>query len=89
MFRKSIIEEIYRTMTQENRTSPEYAKQQRKNIILRENFEKTLTEQQKKQLDILIENRLVTESIISKEIFIKGFKIAIRIITEALSKEDI
>ena len=85
---ESIIEELYNKMVQEDPTSQEYDKQRRKNIELREKLEESLTEQQKEQLNILIENRIITDSIISKEMFIKGFKIAVKIIIEALSKDD-
>lgn len=85
---ESIIEEIYSRMVQEKQTSLEYNKQRRKNIELREKLEETLTERQKEQLDILIENRLVANGILSRERFVSGFKIAIKIIIEALSKDD-
>lgn len=85
---ESIIEELYNRMVQENPTSQEYDKQRRKNIELREKLEESLTEQQKEELNILIENRIITDSIISNEMFIKGFKIAVKIIIEALSKDN-
>ena len=68
MSNESIIEELYNKMVQEDPPSQEYDKQRRKNIELREKLEESLTEQQKEQLNILIENRIITDSIISKEI---------------------
>ena len=44
---ESIIEELYSKIVQEDEPSIEYEKERRKNIKLRDNFETTLTEEQK------------------------------------------
>ena len=85
---ESIIEELYSKIVQEDEPSIEYEKERRKNIKLRDNFEPTLTEDQKEQLNILIENRSVMEDIECKDYFSKGFKTAVKIMIEVFYKED-
>ncbi len=88
MQNESIIEELYRKMVQEEELSTEYKKEKRKNIELRDKLESTLNEEQKEQLNILIESRILMEDIDCKEYFSKGFKIAVKIMTEVFYKED-
>ena len=85
---ESIIEALYKKMVQEDEPSTEYNKERRKNIELRDELESTLNEEQKEQLNILIESRLVMEDIECKDYFSKGFKIAVKIMTEVFYKED-
>ncbi len=88
MLKKSIIEEIYRRMIQENKPSVEYLKLQKENIKLSDKFEENLTEEQEKQFEDLIEHRLIMEDTRVKDLFIQGFKLAIKIIAEVFYKED-
>ena len=88
MLNESIIEEIYRRVVQEEEPSTEYKKEKSKNTQLRDELEMTLTDKQKEQLNILIESRLVMEDIECKDYFNKGFKIAVKIMTEVFYKED-
>lgn len=88
MLNESIIEEIYRRVVQEEEPSTEYKKEKSKNTQLRDELEMTLTDKQKEQLNILIESRLVMEDIECKDYFSKGFKIAVKIMTEVFYKQD-
>ena len=88
MPKESIIEELYNRMVQEEEPSTEYKKEKSRNTQLRDELEMTLTDKQKEQLNILIESRTVMEDIDCKEYFSKGFKIAIKIMTEVFYKED-
>lgn len=85
---ESIIEELYRKMVQEEEPSTEYKKEKNRNTQLREQLEMTLTDKQKEQLNILIESRILMEDIECKDYFSKGFKIAVKIMTEVFYKED-
>ncbi len=88
MLNESIIEEIYRRVVQEEEPSTEYKKEKNKNTQLRDELEMTLTDKQKEQLNILIESRIVMEDIDCKDYFSKGFKIAVKIMTEVFYKQD-
>lgn len=88
MLNESIIEEIYRRVVQEEEPSTEYKKEKSRNTQLRNELESTLTDKQKEQLNILIESRIVMEDIDCKEYFSKGFKIAVKIMTEVFYKQD-
>ena len=88
MLNESIIEEIYRRVVQEEEPSTEYKKEKNKNTQLRDELEMTLTDKQKEQLNILIESRIVMEDIDCKDYFSKGFKIAVKIMTEVFYKEN-
>lgn len=88
MLNESIIEEIYRRVVQEEEPSTEYKKEKSKNTQLRDELEMTLTDKQKEQLNILIESRIVMEDIDCKDYFSKGFKIAVKIMTEVFYKQD-
>lgn len=84
MFNESIIIDIYEKVLQDKNTSPEYNRLRRKCIEQRDKFETNLTEEQRKELDNLIEERAVMDEVELKEFFIEGFKRGAKIVSEVL-----
>ena len=84
MFNESIIIDIYEKVLQDKNTSPEYNRLRRKCIEQRDKFETNLTEEQRKELDNLIEERAVMDELELREFFIEGFKRGAKIVSEVL-----
>ncbi len=84
MFNESIIIDIYEKVLQDKNTSPEYNILRRKCIEQRDKFETNLTEEQRKELDNLIEERAVMDEVELREFFIEGFKRGAKIVSEVL-----
>lgn len=84
MFNESIIIDIYEKVLQDKNTSPEYNRLRRKCIEQRDKFETNLTEEQRKELDNLIEERAVMDEVELREFFIEGFKRGAKIVSEVL-----
>ena len=84
MFNESIIIDIYEKVLQDKNTSPEYNRLRRKCIEQRDKFETNLTEEQRKELDNLIEERAVMDEVELREFFIEGFKRGAKIVSEIL-----
>lgn len=84
MFNESIIIDIYQKVLQDKNTSPEYNRLRRKCIEQRDKFETNLTEEQRKELDNLIEERAVMDEVELREFFIEGFKRGAKIVSEVL-----
>ena len=88
MEQQSVLQELYDKI-EEKGTSPEYDKIRRKSIEHRQIIEKYLTEEQKQELDILMEikNEMAYQE--SKEYFIIGFTLATKLMIEVFhNKED-
>ena len=84
MFNESIIIDIYEKVLQDKNASPEYNILRRKCIEQRDKFETNLTEEQRKELDNLIEERAVMDEVELREFFIEGFKRGAKIVSEVL-----
>lgn len=81
---ESTIIDIYDKVLQDKNTSPEYNRLRRKCIEQRDKFETNLTEEQRKELDDLIEERTIMDEVELREFFIEGFKRGAKIISEVL-----
>ena len=84
MFNESTIVKIYKEVLATKHTSHKYNKLRRKCIKHRSEFECNLTEEQKEQLENLIEERTVMDEVELREYFIEGFKQGVKILSEML-----
>lgn len=84
MFNEGTIVKIYKEVLATKHTSHKYNKLRRKCIKHRSEFECNLTEEQKEQLENLIEERTVMDEVELREYFIEGFKQGVKILSEML-----
>ena len=85
---ESVILALYEKVEQEMSSSKEYKEQISKFNILRDQFNKEITPEQQSELTTLLQIKTDMESTTARDFFIEGFKIATRLMTEALYKED-
>lgn len=88
---RSILEEMWYGRIEPYDNSP-MSKEERYLIDLiaenRERLEKTLTEQQKEQLEKYIDCSQELSDLMQKEVFLHGFRLGARIVIEALYREQ-
>lgn len=73
---------------QEISSSKEYKEQISKFNILRDQFNKEITSEQQAELDILLQIKTDMESTTARDFFVEGFKVATRLMAEALYKKE-
>ena len=81
---ESMIVDIYKKVLATKNTSLEYKQLRRKCIEQRDEFEKSLTEEQIKQLNNIFEERNIMDEVELREYFIEGFKQGVKILSEML-----
>ena len=81
---ESIIIGIYENVLENKEISPEYRRLRRKCIEQRDEFEKSLTEKQIKELNNIFEERNIMDEVEHREFFIEGFKRGSKIVSEIL-----
>ena len=86
MENESKILELFEQVEMNKKITPTYRKLLRKFIEQKEQYEKQLNEEQRKGLEEILSPSGGLDEQEMREYFIAGFKLATRLITEALSK---
>lgn len=84
MINESTIVEIYKEVLATKHMSHKYNKLRKKCIKHRSKFESNLTEEQREQLENLIEERTVMDELELREFFIEGFRQGVKKLSEML-----
>lgn len=85
---ENVILALYEKTEQEMSCSKEYKEQISKFNILRDQFNKEITSKQQAELDILLQIKTDMESTSTRDYFVEGFKVATRLMAEALYKKE-
>lgn len=85
---ESVILALYEKTEQEMSSSKEYKEQISKFNILRDQFNKGITPSQQEELTTLLQIKTDMESTTARDFFVEGFRVATRLMAEALYKED-
>lgn len=81
---ESVILALYEKTEQEMSSSTEYKEQISKFNIIRDQFDKEITSEQQAELNILLQIKTDIESTTARDFFVEGFKVATRLMVEAL-----
>ncbi len=85
---ESVILALYEKVEQEMSSSKAYKEQISKFNILRDQFNREITSEQQEELTTLLQIKTDMESSTARDFFIEGFKIATRLMAEALYNNE-